>query len=57
MKKEQREQEKYMTKKASFAGIMTQYSRIKEEGAMLYPNDIEKYIQHKSPFIEKYTVR
>ena len=29
------------------------YSRIKEEGAELYPNDIEKYIQHKSPFIEK----
>lgn len=30
-----------------------EYSRIKVEGAMLYPNDIEKYIQHKSPFIEK----
>jgi GrpB-like predicted nucleotidyltransferase (UPF0157 family) len=30
-----------------------EYSRIKEEGAALYPNDIEKYIQHKSPFIEK----
>ena len=30
-----------------------EYSRIKEEGAVLYPNDIEKYIQHKSPFIEK----
>ena len=29
------------------------YSRIKEEGAALYPNDIEKYIRHKSPFIEK----
>jgi GrpB-like predicted nucleotidyltransferase (UPF0157 family) len=29
------------------------YSRIKEEGAALYPNDIEQYIQHKSPFIEK----
>ena len=29
------------------------YSRIKEEGAALYPNDIEKYIQHKSSFIEK----
>ncbi len=30
-----------------------EYSRIKEEGAALYPKDIEKYIQHKSPFIEK----
>lgn len=30
-----------------------EYSRIKEEGAGLFPNDIEKYIQHKSPFIEK----
>ena len=30
-----------------------EYSRIKEEGAALYPYDIEKYIEHKSPFIEK----
>ena len=30
-----------------------EYSRIKEEGAALYPNDIEKYIQHKSQIIEK----
>ena len=30
-----------------------EYSRIKEEGATLYPKDIEKYIQHKAPFIEK----
>ena len=30
-----------------------EYSRIKEEGAALYPKDIEKYMQHKSPFIEK----
>ena len=29
------------------------YSRIKEEGARLYPHDVEKYIEHKSPFIEK----
>ena len=29
------------------------YSRIKEEGAALYPDDMEKYIRHKSPFIEK----
>ena len=30
-----------------------EYSRIKEEGAELYPDDIERYIEHKSPFIEK----
>ncbi len=30
-----------------------EYSRIKEEGAALYPDDIEKYIGHKSPFIER----
>ena len=29
-----------------------EYSRIKEEGALLYPWDIDKYIEHKSPFIE-----
>lgn len=29
-----------------------EYSRVKEEGAKLYPNDIDAYIQHKSPFIE-----
>ena len=29
-----------------------EYSRIKEEGAALYPYDIDKYIEHKSPFIE-----
>ncbi|MBO4697642.1 MAG: GrpB family protein [Lachnospiraceae bacterium] len=28
------------------------YSRIKEEGAALYPYDIDRYIEHKSPFIE-----
>jgi len=28
------------------------YSRVKEEGAALYPQDIEGYIAHKSPFIE-----
>ena len=31
---------------------VAEYSRIKEEGAMLYPWDIDKYIEHKSPFIE-----
>ena len=30
-----------------------EYSHIKEEGAKRYPNDIERYIEHKSPFIEK----
>lgn len=29
-----------------------EYSRIKEEGARLYPDDIEGYIAHKAPFIE-----
>ena len=29
-----------------------EYSRIKEEGALLYPYDIDKYIEHKSSFIE-----
>lgn len=29
-----------------------EYSRVKEEGARLYPNDIDGYIAHKSPFIE-----
>lgn len=32
---------------------MREYSHIKEEGAKLYPYDIEGYIEHKSPFIEK----
>ena len=30
-----------------------EYSQIKEEGARIYPNDIEKYIEHKTSFIEK----
>lgn len=30
-----------------------EYSRIKEEGAALFPYDMEKYIEHKSPYIEK----
>ena len=30
-----------------------EYSHIKEEGAKQYPYDIERYIAHKSPFIEK----
>ena len=27
------------------------YGRIKEEGAALYPYDIDRYIEHKAPFI------
>ena len=30
-----------------------EYSRIKEEGAKQYPHDIERYMEHKSPFIQK----
>ncbi|MCR5005867.1 MAG: GrpB family protein [Clostridiales bacterium] len=30
-----------------------EYSRIKEEGAKKYPDDIEKYIEYKAPFIER----
>ena len=33
-------------------GAVAEYGRIKEEGARLYPWDIDKYIEHKSPFIE-----
>lgn len=29
------------------------YGRVKEEGAQLYPDDIEKYMAHKAPCIEK----
>ena len=29
-----------------------EYSRVKEEGARLFPHDIDSYIEHKSPFIE-----
>ena len=32
---------------------VAEYSRIKEEGARLYPFDMDKYIEHKSLFIEK----
>ncbi|MDO4978019.1 MAG: GrpB family protein [Eubacteriales bacterium] len=30
-----------------------EYSRIKEEGAKLFPDNIDRYIEHKSTFIEK----
>ena len=29
-----------------------EYSRVKEEGAELFPYDIDKYIEHKTPFIQ-----
>lgn len=32
---------------------VTLYSSVKETAAMLYPDDIEKYMAYKSPFIEK----
>lgn len=31
---------------------VAEYSKVKDEGARLYPYDIDKYIEHKSPFIE-----
>ena len=37
----------------SHPNAIQEYSRIKEEGAELYPYDINRYIEHKSPFIEK----
>ncbi|MCR4586549.1 MAG: GNAT family N-acetyltransferase [Lachnospiraceae bacterium] len=30
-----------------------EYGRIKEEGARLYPDDMDKYIEHKSPVIQE----
>ena len=30
-----------------------EYSRIKEEGAKLYPDDMDKYIEYKSPWIQQ----
>ena len=37
---------------SSHPEAVKEYSRIKEEGAELYPDDIDRYIEHKSPFIE-----
>ena len=37
----------------SHSDAVREYSRIKEEGARLYPYDIDRYIEHKTPFIEK----
>jgi GrpB-like predicted nucleotidyltransferase (UPF0157 family) len=31
---------------------VAEYSRIKEEGALLFPYDIDGYIEHKGPFIQ-----
>ena len=33
---------------------VAEYGRVKEEAARLYPNDIDGYIQYKSPCIEKF---
>ena len=30
-----------------------EYARVKREGAKLFPNDIDKYIEHKAPCIER----
>ena len=30
-----------------------EYGRIKAEGARLYPYDIDRYLEHKAPFVEK----
>ena len=37
----------------SHPDAVREYIHIKEEGAKLYPYDIERYIEHKSPFIER----
>lgn len=36
---------------------VAEYSRVKEEAARFYPNDIDGYIQYKSPCIEKFYVK
>ena len=37
----------------SHPDAVQEYSRIKEEAASFYPYDIDQYIGHKSPVIEK----
>ena len=37
----------------SHPDAVREYSRIKEEGAALYPENIDGYIEYKSPLIEK----
>ena len=36
----------------SHTEAVKEYSRVKTEGAELYPYDIDKYIEYKSPFID-----
>lgn len=36
----------------SHPDAVREYSRVKEEGAALYSDDIDAYIRHKAPFIE-----
>lgn len=36
-----------------YSESVCEYSHIKEKGAGLYPNDIEKYIEYKSYYIEE----
>ncbi len=35
------------------AAAVKAYSEVKEKGAILYPKDIDKYIEYKTPIIEK----
>jgi len=35
------------------AAAAAEYGQIKAEGAMLYPDDIDGYIRHKTAFIER----
>ncbi len=37
----------------SHPAAVREYSRIKEEGAKLYPEDMDKYIEYKSPVIQE----
>ncbi len=37
----------------SHPDAVKEYSKVKEEGAVLFPDDIDKYIEYKSPFIEE----
>ena len=37
---------------SSHPEAVAEYSRIKLEGAKLYPHDIDSYIEHKAPFIQ-----
>ncbi len=37
----------------SHPNAVQEYSRVKEEGAALYPYDMDRYIEYKTPFIKK----